>query len=138
LKLNGTYQFLVYADDVNVLGGSVHTVKENIESLLVDSKKIGLEVNANNTKYMVISRDQNAGRSHRVKIDNSSFERAVEIKYLGKTLTCQNSVQEEIKSRLQSGNASYHLLLILLFSSLLSKNTKIKIYKTIILSVVFM
>ena len=58
-----------------------------------------------------------------------------EIKHLGKTLTYQNSVQEEIKSRFQSGNACYHLVLNLLFSSLLFKNLKIKIYRTIILSI---
>jgi hypothetical protein len=61
LKLNGTYQYLVYADYVNILGGSVHTVKENAEALLVASKEIGLEVNADKTKCMFMSRDQNAG-----------------------------------------------------------------------------
>jgi len=83
-----------------------------------------------------MSRDQNAGRSHSMKTDNSSFERVEEFKYLGSTLTNQNSIQEEIKSRLKSGNACYHLVQNLLFSSLLSKNLKIKIYRTIILPVV--
>ena len=55
LKLNGTHQLLVYADDVNILGGSVHTIKENVETLVVASKEIGLEVNADRTKYMVMS-----------------------------------------------------------------------------------
>jgi hypothetical protein len=59
LKLNGTHQLLVYGDDVNILGGSVHTVMENAEALLVASKEIGLEVNADKTKFMVISGDQN-------------------------------------------------------------------------------
>ena len=59
-----------------------------------------------------------------------------EFKYLGTTLTNQNSIQEEIKSRLKSGNASYYSVLSLLSSSLLSKNLKIKIYRTIILPVV--
>jgi hypothetical protein len=54
---------------------------------------------------MVMSRDQNARRSHCVKTDSSSFERAEEFKYLGTTLTNQNSIQEEIKSSLESGNA---------------------------------
>jgi len=60
LKLNGTHQLLVYADDLNILGGSVHTIKKNAEALVVASKKTGLEVNADKTKYMVMSRDQNA------------------------------------------------------------------------------
>ena len=62
LKLNVTHQLLVYTDDVNILGGSVHTVKKNREALLVGSKEIGLEVNADKTKYVVMSRDQNAGQ----------------------------------------------------------------------------
>ena len=80
LKLNGTPQLLAYADDVNILGGSAHTVKENAEALLVATKEIELEVNADKTKYMVMSRDRNAGRGHSVKIDNSSIERVEEFK----------------------------------------------------------
>ena len=87
LKLNGTHQLLAYADDVNILGGSTHTVKENEEALLVATKEIGLEVNADKSKYMVKSRDRNAGRGHSVKIDNSSIKRVEEFKYLGTTLT---------------------------------------------------
>jgi len=127
LKLNGTHQLLAYADDVNILGGSIRAVKENAEALVVATKEIGLEVNADKTKYMVMSRDQNAGRSHRIKNDNSSFERVEEFKYLGTTLTNQNPIQEEIKSRLKLGNACYHSVQNLLSSSLLSKNLKIKI-----------
>jgi len=55
LKLNGTHQLLVYANGVNILGGSVHAVKENAEALIVASKEIGLEVNVDKTKYMVMS-----------------------------------------------------------------------------------
>ena len=73
---------------------------------------------------------------HSVRIDNSAFERVEEFKYLGTTLTNQNSIAEEIKSRLKSGNACYHSLQNLLSSKLLSKNLKIKIYRTIILPVV--
>ena len=57
---------------------------------------------------MIMSRDQNAGQSQSMKIDNSSIERVEEFKYLGTALTSQNSVQEEIKRRLKSGNACYH------------------------------
>jgi hypothetical protein len=74
LKLNGTHQLLVYADDVNILEGRIHTIKENAEALIVASKKTGLEVNDDKTKYMGKSRDQNAGWSHNMMTDNRSFE----------------------------------------------------------------
>jgi len=64
------------------------------------------------------------------------FERVEEFKYLGTATTNQNSIQEEIKSRLKSGNAYYYSVQNLLPSSLLSKNLKIKTYRTIILPVV--
>ena len=72
------------------------------------STEIGLEVNADKTKYTVMSQDQNAGRNHSIKTDNSSFERVEKFKYVGNTLTNHNSFQEEIKSTLKSGNACYH------------------------------
>ena len=55
LKLNGTHQLLVYADNANILGGSIHTVKENAEALVIATKETGLEVNADKTKYMIMS-----------------------------------------------------------------------------------
>ena len=85
---------------------------------------------------MFMSRDKNAGQSYSMKIVTSSFERVEEFKYLGTTLTNQNSIQEEIKIRLKSGNACYHLVQNLSSSSLLSKNLKIKIYRIIILPVI--
>jgi hypothetical protein len=74
LKLSGAHQLLFCADDVNMLGGSIHAIRENAETLVVASKEIGLEVNAEKTKYMVMSGDQNAVQSHSMKTDNSSFE----------------------------------------------------------------
>jgi len=63
LKLNGTHLLLVCADDVNILGGSLHTIRKNSEALVVASKKTELEVNADKTKYMIMCQDQNAGRN---------------------------------------------------------------------------
>jgi hypothetical protein len=60
------------------------------------------------TKYIVMSRDQDAGCSHSIKTDNSSFERVEEFKNLLTPLTNRNSTQEDIKSSLNSGNACYH------------------------------
>jgi len=69
LKLNGTHQLLAYADDVNILGGSIHTLKENAEALVAATRENGLEVSPDKT------RDQNAGRIQSVRINNSTFER---------------------------------------------------------------
>jgi len=63
LELNVTHQLLVYADDFNILGRSVHTIKKDTEALVVASKKTGLEVNADNSKYTFMSPDQNTGPS---------------------------------------------------------------------------
>ena len=99
-------------------------------------KETRLEVNADKTKYMVMSHDRNAGQSHSMESNNSSFERVEEFKYLGTNLTNQNFIQEKIKGRMKSGNAWCHSVKNLLSSSLLYKNLKIKIHRTIIWPVV--
>ena len=81
LKLNDTHQILVYADDVNILGGSIHIIKKNTEALVVTSEETGLKVNAEKTKYMVMSSDQYAGQNHNIKIGNTSFERREQFCY---------------------------------------------------------
>jgi hypothetical protein len=85
---------------------------------------------------MVMSQDRNAGRSYSIKTDNSSFERVEEFKFLGTTLTNQNSIQEDNHSTLQSGNASCHLVKNLLSFNLLSKIIKSKVQRTVILSII--
>jgi len=86
MKLNCTHQLLVYADEVNILGGSVHTVKENTEVSAVASKETRLEVTADKTTYMVMSPEQNSGRSHNTKIENKSFARVEQFKNARTTL----------------------------------------------------
>jgi hypothetical protein len=88
-------QLLVFADDDNIPGGTVHTTKKNI-ALVVASKENVLEANADKTKYVIVSPDQNAGRSQNITIDNSSYERVEQFKYSGTNLTYQNSIQEQI------------------------------------------
>jgi len=104
LKLYGTHQLLVYTDDVNIMGGIVHTIRKNTKALVVDSKETGLEVNGVTAVYMVMSRDQNTGRSHNINNDDCSCEREVQFKYLETNLTYRNSIQEQIKNILTTGN----------------------------------
>jgi hypothetical protein len=88
------------------------------------------------TNYMVMSRDQNAEKNSNTKMGNKSFESEEQFEYLEKTLSNQNSIHEEIKSRLKSGNACYHSVQNILSSSLLSKDIKLKISRVVILPVV--
>jgi hypothetical protein len=90
---------LAYADDENLLGDNIDTIKKNTETLIDASKDVGLEINVEKTKYMLVSQDQNAGQNREIKIGIRSFENVSEFKYLGMTVTDQNS-----------GNACYHLV----------------------------
>jgi hypothetical protein len=136
LKLNGTHQILAFDGDVNVVGENTDTIKKNTKALLGASKEVGLEVNQEKTKYMLMSRSQKTGQKHSMKIANRYFVDVAKFKYLGTTLTDQNHMHEQINSRQYSGNACYHSVQSLLSSRLLSRNLKVKIYKTIILPVV--
>jgi hypothetical protein len=122
---------LAYVDDVNILGENIDNIQKNIGALLDDGKEVGLEVNSEKTKYMLMSRKK-AGQKHSIKRANRSFEVVAKFKYLGTTLTYQHCMQEEIKSRLNSGSACYHSVQSLMSSRLLSRNVKVKIHKTII------
>jgi hypothetical protein len=78
LKLNGTHQFLAYADDVNLLGDNIDTVKENTESLIDANKDVGLEINVEKTKYMLLSHHLNAGQNRDIKL----FENVSQFTYM--------------------------------------------------------
>jgi hypothetical protein len=127
---------LAYADNVNIVGENIDTVKKNTEAFLDVNKEVGLEVNPEKTKCALTSCNQKIGQKHNMNIENRSFEDVAKFKYLRTTLIDQNCMQEEIKSRLNSGKACYNSVQSPLSARLLSRKLKIKIYKTIILPVV--
>jgi hypothetical protein len=92
LELNGTHKLLVYADDVYLLGDSINTIKENTETFLETGRDVGLEINAEKTKCMIMSRHPNSGQNQNIRIANESFEKVAKFKYLGTTLTNKNDI----------------------------------------------
>jgi hypothetical protein len=94
-KIKGASQLLVYTDDVNLLGDNIDTIDA--------SKEVGLKVNAEKTKYMLLTRHKNTGQTLDIKIANRSFENVAQFKYLGTTVANKNFIHEEIRS-----NACYH------------------------------
>jgi hypothetical protein len=106
MKLNGTHQLLAYANDVNLQGDNIDTIKKNKEILIYGSKEVGQEINVEKIKYMLLSFYLNVGQNQNIKIANRSFENMSQFKYA--TVTIQNLIQEEIKRILNSGNACYH------------------------------
>jgi hypothetical protein len=137
LKQSGSQLLLVFLIvDVNLLDDNIDTMKKNTETLIDANKEVGLELSTEKTRYMLLSCHRNAGQNHDIKLANRSSENVAQLKYLGTTVTDQNLIQREVKRRLNSGNACCHSVQKLLSSCLQPKSINIRIYKSIILSVV--
>jgi hypothetical protein len=103
---------------VNLLENNTDTIKKNTETLIDSSKGVGLEVNGEKTKYMLLSCHQNAGQNHDINIANRCFENVAQFRYLGTTVTNTNLIQGEVERRLNWGEACYHSLQNILSSRL--------------------
>jgi hypothetical protein len=99
----------------------MNSVKRITESLLQTGREVGLEVNKEETRHMVVSRHQNLGQNYNLLTANKSFENVTKFKYLGKTVSHQNCNQEVIKIRLNSGKACYHYVQNLTSSGVILK-----------------
>jgi len=97
LERNDIHQLLVHAD-VDIFGGSIHTIKKNTEASVVASKEMGVEVNANETKNIVMSRGQKAGQCHKIKTENSLFENVKRFGYLGITVKNKVLIREKLRA----------------------------------------
>jgi hypothetical protein len=114
---------------VNVLGDNTDAIKKNTETLIDANKEAGLEINIEKTKCMLLYNYQNAGQNHDIKTANRLFENVSQFKKLATTVTNQSLIQEEIKRKLDSGNARCHSVRNLSSSCLLCKNKKLQYTK---------
>ena len=131
LELSGKHQLFVYVHDVNMLGENLQTIRENTELFIKASKDIGLEVNV-----AMVTPPKECNTKSKYIIGNLLIENVEKFKYLGVRVTNPNDNSEEIKRRLNMGNACYYSLEKILSSRLISKNLKVNTYKNIILPVV--
>jgi hypothetical protein len=103
-------------------------IKKNTGALLDASKEVGLEVNAEKTKYVFMSRHQTAEQNYYKTVSSKYFADVTKFKYLETTVTNQNCIHKEIQSRLNSENACYQAVKNILSSRLPSMNAKIKLH----------
>ena len=136
MKVNGTHQALAYADSVNLVGFDMRTMWRKADVLSNTCKNIDVALNTGKTKCMEVGHHWGMMAIEHITIGSNLCEKVKTYNYLGSLLTNKNSIHEEIKCRLKTGNSCHYLVQTVSSSWLLSKNLKIKIYKTIILPVV--
>ncbi|XP_054289682.1 uncharacterized protein LOC129004977 [Macrosteles quadrilineatus] len=126
---------LAFADDVALLAENRKDLESLTKVLIKEANHVGLTINHQKTKYMNVARTEGVARKENFKVDDLEFEHVDEFKYLGITITHDNKEEKEIQNRVIVASATYWSLVNMLKSKTLSKNTKIKIYHSIILPV---
>ena len=142
-NLNGTgnivyksSQVCAYADDVVLIARSEAILKEMISELIYEGKKMGLEVNANKTKYMRTTKNPARNGTNDIQVEDMIFSGVQNFTYLGVDVNYNNKVSHEIKKRIMAGNRAYFANIKLITSRSISRATKMKIYKSLIRTVV--
>ena len=129
-------QLAAYADDTDLIGRGTLAVKESFIEMEKESNKVGLLVNEHKTKYMTLDRKQGTRVGQNITMDNYNFEVVQSFKYLGSILNVTNDIEEEIRTRITQGNRSFYALKHLFKSSLVTRATKLRLYKTVIRPIV--
>jgi hypothetical protein len=125
-------QYLAFADDVVIIGRIDKCFKESTQ-LDEGAQQLGLEIKNDKTKYMINTRNKDIGRIERLEMESGkNIDRVQQFKYLGRVVTEDNGISEEIKARTASGNRCYFAFQKLMRSSNASRKLKVILYKTII------
>ena len=133
--LNRSLDYMAYADDLNIVSRNTRYLAEAFQQIDSEGRKMGIEVNVDKTKFMVSCRDQRI-RDENLTIGDKVFKKVRDFKYLGSTITEDNNTSTEIKVRIAAGNRSYYSCLSMMKSRMLSRKSKVRIYKTLIKPVV--
>lgn len=137
LEVGKKVNILAFADDVTLLAEDANGIKALAETLIKETRKVGLEVSEEKTKYLIVGRQlEEFYLNNSIHVSNYSFERTTDFKYLGVTIDQENREEVEVNARLILGNKCYWALKTLLKCRLLSRKTKSKLYKTIIQPIV--
>ena len=129
-------QLTAFADDTDLIGRGTLAVKESFVEMEREAGKVGLLVNESKTEYMTLDRKQGSRVGQNITIDEYNFEVVKSFKYLGSILNVTNDIEEEIKTRVTQGSRSFYSLKHLFKSSILSRATKFRLYKTVVRPIV--
>lgn len=127
-------QFLAYADDIDIVGRNLSSVKEAFQQLQDGAREIGLSINSSKTKYMVASSSSRSSESF--QLGDNVFERVNNFVYLGSEVNSENEIGQEVRRRITQGNKSFYSLQKCFRSKVLRRNFKCFLYKTLVRPVV--
>ncbi|CAG9830616.1 unnamed protein product [Diabrotica balteata] len=132
ITARGARIILAFADDVDAATQSTLDIKDIFLSFEEAALNIGLKINEDKTKHMVVSKQERRRIWQNITINDHNFEVVKEFKYLGATITNDNKLEREVETKIMAGNRSFFAMQHLMTLKLLSRGTKIQIYKTII------